>query len=329
MVEAESDLTSQEHICLQRFERFFLELETTKMVKCFKMVLLEAFLELDGFSAPVDENTLAQRSYQILLRRKPLHKDLPEKFKNGDSKDRTLEQSWKNYWHGNPINAWIGGNRGQGEYFFSVALNLFKFHEKVSSRELDTLSLMVQEIVDFRLLQYEERPKQQQQEEKSTTTAEIIEFPSVEGTVIPYFSDLQIACGHFATTSHVDENIEYRELPITYGSLDPAYHFIARAKGNSMNGGKSPICDGDYLLLERITPNSAGSISSGNSILVTEIQDIVGDDQYLLRRVKKIGPGNYQLLADNPDYEPIMATEDMRTLARLKGKIDSGDLRFP
>jgi len=30
--------------------------------------------------------------------------------------------------------------------------------------------------------------------------------------------------------------------------------------GNSMNGGKHPILDGDMLLLELITPESAGSL---------------------------------------------------------------------
>ncbi len=95
-----------------------------------------------------------------------------------------------------------------------------------------------------------------------------------------------------------------------------------------MNGGKDPICDGDYLLLEQITPDNAGSISSGNSILVTKIEDIAGDDQFLLRRVKKLGPGNYQLLANNPDYELLTATENMRTFARLKGKIALKDINI-
>jgi hypothetical protein len=92
-----------------------------------------------------------------------------------------------------------------------------------------------------------------------------------------------------------------------------------------MDGGKNPIRDGDYLLLEVITPNNAGSIS--NQIVAIERQDVSGDDQYLLRNIKKLGPGNYELIANNPDYEPMPATEDMRTFARLKGVIDSDDLK--
>jgi hypothetical protein len=45
----------------------------------------------------------------------------------------------------------------------------------------------------------------------------------------------------------------------------------------------------------------------------------------LLRYVKKLGVGRYQLIANNPDYEPMMANENMRTFARFKGVIDVGD----
>ena len=93
-----------------------------------------------------------------------------------------------------------------------------------------------------------------------------------------------------------------------------------------MNGGRMPIRDGDYLFLERITSENAGSISSGNNIILTEIQDMAGFDQYLLRKIKKTGLGSYQLVANNPDYEPITATEEMRTFARLVAVIDSDDM---
>jgi len=94
--------------------------------------------------------------------------------------------------------------------------------------------------------------------------------------------------------------------------------------GNSMNGGKHPIHDGDYLLLEHITSESAGSIS--NQIVAIERQDTSGDDQYLLRSVNKLSQGQYELVAQNSDYEPMKATEDMATFARLKDVIDPMDL---
>ena len=56
------------------------------MTKSFKMILLEAFIELDGFHHPPSEQALAERSWHILQRRPDLAaKDLPEKF-NGKPK---------------------------------------------------------------------------------------------------------------------------------------------------------------------------------------------------------------------------------------------------
>lgn len=111
----------------------------------------------------------------------------------------------------------------------------------------------------------------------------------------------------------------------TYGHLDANRHFIAQATGNSMDGGKNPIQDGDYLLFEIITPDNAGSIS--NQIVAIERQDISGGDQYLLRYVRKRGPGQYDLIANNPDYQTMPATDDLRTFARMKAVIDSDDLK--
>ena len=137
-----------------------------------------------------------------------------------------------------------------------------------------------------------------------------------------HFPNLKIACGHFRTAS--SEETEHRSLGANYERLDPARHFIARASGNSMNGGKNPIQDGDYLLLELVSSSSAGSITG--SVMAIERQDEFGDNQYLLRAVTKAAGGTYVLKAFNPDYKDMTATDDMRTLARLKEIIDPLEL---
>ncbi|MGL0927068.1 S24 family peptidase, partial [Vibrio vulnificus] len=133
-----------------------------------------------------------------------------------------------------------------------------------------------------------------------------------EGTLLPYYPNLKIACGHFKTGSH--EEVEY--MPVDMANLNPQKHFLARASGNSMNGGKTPILDGDLLLLEFVTPISAGSIT-GNTMAI-EIQDSSGENQYLLRVVQKDAQGRYWLKANNPDYELMPANDSMKTFARLK-----------
>lgn len=91
-----------------------------------------------------------------------------------------------------------------------------------------------------------------------------------------------------------------------------------------MDGGKHPIRDGDYLLLEWMSPTNAGSITG--SVVAIERQDETGDDQYLLRAVRKAADGTYVLQAFNPDDEDLPAGEEMKTLARFRRIVDPPDL---
>jgi phage repressor protein C with HTH and peptisase S24 domain len=87
-----------------------------------------------------------------------------------------------------------------------------------------------------------------------------------------------------------------------------------------MNGGKNPVRDGDYLLLELVDPSKAGSITG--SVMAIERQDASGDDQYVLRLVTKRSDGRYVLKAANTDYPDFEANEEMRPLARLRAVWD-------
>jgi len=142
-----------------------------------------------------------------------------------------------------------------------------------------------------------------------------VNIKPIEQTLkLPYFPNIKIACGHFKTGDSSD--VEYLDAPFGAGKLDPSVHFLARASGNSMNGGKHPIHDGDLLLLELITSDRAGSLRG--QIVAIERDDIGGEGQYLLRKVNKLSNGQYELIAQNPDYEVMIADESMRTFARFK-----------
>ena len=152
-----------------------------------------------------------------------------------------------------------------------------------------------------------------------TDTAEFeLRVSNTDTLQLRYFPNIKIACGHFKTGD--DSGVEYLDAPSGFGSLNPDKHFLARASGNSMNGGKQPILDGQLLILELITPQSAGSLQ--NCTVAIERQDMSGDNQNLLRDVKKIADGQYQLIAKNPDYPPLVADESMRTFARLRGIVE-------
>ncbi|MBH3341496.1 DUF3427 domain-containing protein [Pseudomonas mendocina] len=314
LLEQMGDLSEAQRDLVKTHRPFLRELETTAMTKSFKMILLEAFQELDGWRTAPSEAVLAKRSWQLLQRRRPLLADLPEeqaRLVDGSS------PAWLHYWQSNPINAWIGGNqKNSGKCFFAVEQGCFVPRFQVSEAELESFSELVQELVDFRLASYEAR--------KAITTAPVVTLPVTVrgGTELPFFPNLKIACGHFKTGT-VD-SVKYRLVGAGYGRLDSSRHFIARASGNSMNGGKQPIRDGDYLLLEQINPKSAGSITG--TTMAIERQDATGDNQYLLRMVLKVADGSYLLRANNPDYADIAVTEELReqlhTFARLKAVLD-------
>jgi superfamily II DNA or RNA helicase/HKD family nuclease/SOS-response transcriptional repressor LexA len=314
LVEEMEDLDSDEQDIVAKYRAFLREVETTAMTKSFKMVLLEAFQELDGWGASPSTEQLAHRSWSLLQRHRPLLADLPEAHREMPDE---ADKIWHRYWIDNPIKAWTGGNRIAGASYFRVEAGRFEPSFVAPAQHREKFSSLVQELIDYRLAAYELR-------QASTATADnVVPFrrsaSADNRTELPYFPNLRIACGHFKTGTADAE--EYRALGHRHGHLDPERHFIARASGNSMNGGKHPINDGDYLLLEHITPSRAGSITG--SVIAIERQDETGEgSQYLLRTVLKEPGGGYVLRASNPDYTDMEATDDMRTLARLKAVLD-------
>lgn len=311
------DLDQEEEDATQHAASLLRAVETTSMTKSFKMVLLEAFLELDGLVRPCPVTALTLRSKEVLQRRRPLLADLSADMvsASGDS------EQWARYWRDNPIKAWTGGNlAAQGRAVFRTTQACeFSLTKEVPPAIAAALGILLQELVDFRLASYESRTA------PATGDAKVIAFPSTKRDTVelPYFPNLKIACGHFKAGRTDSE--EHRSLPAAYGRLDPSRHFIARASGNSMNGGKNPIRDGDYLLLELLSPSRAGSIT-GTVMAIERQDDGGGNNQYLLRVVTKSRDGRYVLKANNPDYDDLEATDDMRTLARLKTVVDPLDL---
>ena len=315
LVRSMNDFSAVEVEIAERFQTLLRDVETTAMTKSFKAVTLEAWLELDGLRQTVPLQALAVHARKVLDRRRPLLLDLDADMRIKPSTD----PAWQRYWLDNPINALTGGNlKNAAAAFFELREDHFALKLSVQDADVATLSDLLQELVDYRLAAYEVR--------KTTTepASNVIPFPNKRCEVVdlPYFPNLKIACGHFKTGRADAE--EHRAVPSSYGALDPSRFFIARASGNSMNGGRNPVRDGDYLLLELITPSRAGSIT-GNVVAI-ERQDDSGDSQYLLRVVTKNRDGQYILKANNPDYADLPATDDMRTLARLRNIIDPLDL---
>lgn len=304
------DLEDAEAKLLEENKGFLIEVETTSMTKSFKMILLEAFQSLGGWKNGVDLKDLANESWKALRRRPNFYQEISESARalSGDSKE------WQRYWKKNPVDHWTN----KSPELFLLEDGKFSSSFLIDSEESYVFSQMVQETIDYRLASYEARLDSKH---VVTPTADVIPMTS-ESTELPFFPTLKIACGHFRNSS-VDVE-EYRSLGAGYGSLDAERHFIARASGNSMDGGKSPIQDGDYLLLEIIGSSAAGEITDQN--IAIERVDEFGDTQYLLRTVRKSPTGSYVLKAANPEYDDLVVTPELegqlRTFARLKYVID-------
>ena len=108
LVADQGDLTAAETACLDRHADFFREVETTNMTKCFKAVLLESLLDLDGFRQPPTVEDLAAQALEVFRRRRGFITDIRKDLQQIDDIDAG---KWLSYWKGNPINAWTGGNR--------------------------------------------------------------------------------------------------------------------------------------------------------------------------------------------------------------------------
>ncbi|GEM79587.1 DEAD/DEAH box helicase family protein [Vibrio superstes] len=137
---------------ISKYDAFLLNtIQMTSMTKCFKPILLEAFIELDGFNKPPTLAALAERSWHIL-------KSYPALFTNELSdKNKQLSPTdvdWLNYWKGNPIKAFTTAGKKETSASFNVEKNLFKANIKVSESEVRVLHSLVKELLDYRLAKY-------------------------------------------------------------------------------------------------------------------------------------------------------------------------------
>ncbi|MGL5290413.1 MAG: DEAD/DEAH box helicase family protein, partial [Vibrionaceae bacterium] len=291
----------------------------------FKAILLEALLELDGLREPPTLAALAERSHAVLSRRPDL---MAQELTQAAKQFKATDQGWLTYWKENPIKAFTKANKKTPAWFYIDDQQRFVATFAIDGADIELLHDWVQELVDLRLAEYVQRPQQKNTASSSNfdsaqkPLAQVLPFNSAsptQGTVLPFYPELKIACGHFKHGSA--QNAGQYCVPHGYGLLDPKRHFVAPAVGNSMNGGKHPILDGDLLLLEWITPESADPIA--DLTIAIEIQDETGDNQYLLRVARKTALDQYELQAKNPEYQTMLATDSMRTFARLKAVLSN------
>ncbi len=315
-IDEQGDATPDELQVLEQHAQWFRDLTVTKTSKSYKLVLLQTLLDQQVMNQSVTLQQLAQWARGWFTAHPDWLADLPQTLLPLDS---VSDSAWLSHWRKMPIHHWCTPEQGSQIEWFAQEGMQFHYQQSLSAAELPAFSAMTEEILAWRFGQYAQSKLIEVKPELPATPANPV---AEQVEQLPFFPNIKIACGHFKT-GHADVE-EYLPAPSGFGHLSPDRHFIARASGNSMNGGKNPIYDGDYLLLEQVTPESAGSIS--NQTMAIERQDGAGDNQYLLRKVLKNKDGSYTLRANNPDYDDLIADESMVTFARFKGVVDPLEL---
>ncbi|MEO1858865.1 MAG: DUF3427 domain-containing protein [Verrucomicrobiales bacterium] len=157
LVETEGDLEEDGLQVYKQYKDFFLGVEKGNMTKSFKMILLEAMLELEGFTTAPTTKELALKSLALLRRRRDLLSEVPEEFVNSDEMTEVIENRWISYWKRNPINAWTGSSGESAGTFFSLDNDRFKFRDLMPEGQVEVFEELLKELINYRLMNYEAR----------------------------------------------------------------------------------------------------------------------------------------------------------------------------
>lgn len=143
---------------------------------------------------------------------------------------------------------------------------------------------------------------------------------SQQAKLLPFYPSLQIAAGHFRE-GLIDHERGTMDVSDARGNLDPDRHFVVQVAGDSMDGGLAPIHNGDFVILERLDPSRAGSLTAERAMAV-EYRDDSGETSYALKQIRKDNSGVYWLHSWNRTYADIRVDpETMFPFARFIQKL--------
>ncbi len=139
--------------------------------------------------------------------------------------------------------------------------------------------------------------------------AEVIKFPG--RAVVAAYPTLRAAAGAARGAATDAPEAEPVRLPV---EPDAEGAFAVRAAGDSMDGGASPIRDGDWLLLR--PARGLGLRALLGKVALVQLEDPAGGHAYQVKRVVDDG-GRVILRSDNPARPSFPATEAMTPIATL------------
>ncbi len=147
-------------------------------------------------------------------------------------------------------------------------------------------------------------------EPATTHAAEVIPFPKV-----PFYADIKAACGAFDPVHQDDAPPEPIGVKASV-ALDPKRHFVVTASGDSMNGGNTPIADGDLVLCEWARDVSPETVVGKPFLLVGHDE---ADTTFAVMKVPRRTNDGWVLDSWNPDVAPqkLPPTARLEPVARV------------
>ena len=146
------DLSELESECLRKYKKFFMYLETTKMTKCFKMVVLDIFIRNNLDKISIEK--LCRESFEYLRQTTNLWNETATEFKK-DSLDEYEFKKWHKYWVGNPIEALSKIKEQKKELiFFNTENDLFYLNFEVEENLQSTFINLAKELIEYRFASY-------------------------------------------------------------------------------------------------------------------------------------------------------------------------------
>lgn len=144
------------------------------------------------------------------------------------------------------------------------------------------------------------------------------------------YPDLQAAAGA-AVTEHEALERERVLLPTPVGrghAADGRFdreHFAVRVSGDSMDGGKMPLRDGDWAVLR--LARSFGAAQVEGHIVLLELPGEGGGARYQLKRLERSGSG-WRIVSQNPTYPSVdfSAETSPTPIARLEAVVRPEEL---
>lgn len=141
-------LDDDELLVVEQLGDLLRAIEKESITKSYKLVTLQAFLELGGLTDGVVLRDLADRSRYIMRNNPRLAVDAGEHPGDDDA-------AWYRYWRQWPVAAWTGELRESGDSaLFEVLDERFKLRRTIPSEAVAVTEQLMAELVDYRLCRY-------------------------------------------------------------------------------------------------------------------------------------------------------------------------------